>query len=287
MAGAAIVGASPVSPIWPGMLDLFTSNVLFALAVTTAAGLATGLGGLLVFTTRTPNARMLAFGLAFAGGAMVYVSLTDILGKSIDAFAGAFGDGRGFSYGTFAFLAGVLLIVVIDRLIPNPHERLETDDPFFREHNREYIKRVGLLTAAAITAHNFPEGLATFFATLADPAVGLPLAFAIAIHNIPEGIAIAVPVYYATNNKGYAFIACLLSGLAEPVGAIIGYVLLGPFLSEALFGLIFGIIAGVMVFLALDELLPAAKRYAKGHETVYGLVTGMGALAISLVLFNW
>src|SRR5690554_1965500 len=268
------------------MADLFNSSVLFALMVTTAAGLATGLGGLLVFTTKVPNARMLAFGLAFAGGAMVYVSLTDILGKSMAAFATDFGE-RGFAYSTFAFLAGVLLIGIIDRLIPNPHQRLETDDPFFREHNREYIKRVGLLTAAAITAHNFPEGLATFFATLADPNLGLALAFAIAIHNVPEGIAIAVPVYYATGNKGYAFAACLASGLAEPVGAVIGYVLLGPFLSEALFGLIFGIIAGVMVFLALDELLPAAKRYAKGHETVYGLVTGMGALAISLVLFNW
>lgn len=287
MAATAIVGTAPVSPDLTGMFDFTASNILLALAVTTGAGLATGLGGLLVFATRKPNARMLAFGLAFAGGAMVYVSLSDILNKSIDAFALQFGDARGFSYGTFAFLAGVMLIVVIDRLIPNPHERLETDDPFYRQHNRDHIRRVGLLTAAAITAHNFPEGLATFFATLADPSVGMPLAFAIAIHNIPEGIAIAVPVYYATNKKSSAIFACLLSGLAEPVGAIIGYALLGPFLSPALYGAIFGIIAGVMVFLALDELLPAAKRYAKGHETVYGLVAGMGALAISLVLFNW
>lgn len=269
------------------MPDFTTSSVLFALLVTTAAGLATGLGGLLVFATKAPNARMLAFGLAFAGGAMVYISLSEILNKSIAAFAIDYGASRGFTYGTLAFLAGVLLIVTIDRLIPNPHERLETDDPFFRAHNRAYIKRVGLLTAAAITAHNFPEGLATFFATLADPTLGLPLAFAIAIHNIPEGIAIAVPVYYATNSRRYAFLACLFSGLAEPIGAVVGYLLLGPFLSEALFGAIFGIIAGVMVFLALDELLPAAKRYAKGHETVYGLVSGMAALALSLVLFNW
>ena len=272
--GAAIVGVAPVTPNWPGMTDIFTPDVLFALMVTTAAGLATGVGGLLVFTTKAPNARMLAFGLAFAGGAMVYVSLTDILGKSVDAFALDFGE-RGFSYGTFAFLAGVLLIVIIDRLIPNPHQRLETDDPFFRQHNRAYIRRVGLLTAAAITAHNFPEGLATFFATLSDPTVGLALAFAIAIHNVPEGIAIAVPVYYATGNRGYAFAACMLSGLAEPLGALVGYVVLGPYMSDALFGAVFGVIAGVMVFLALDELLPAAKRYAKGHETVYGLVVGM------------
>ncbi|PJJ96746.1 zinc transporter ZupT [Lysobacteraceae bacterium NML91-0213] len=269
------------------MLDIQLSNILIALAVTTAAGLATGIGGLLVFTTRAPNARLLAFGLAFAGGAMVYVSLGEILGKSVASFSAQFGDRLGFTWGTIAFLAGLLLIVTIDRLVPNPHERLEVDDPYFREHNVDYVKRVGLLTAVAITAHNFPEGLATFFATLENPGVGMPLAFAIAIHNIPEGIAIAVPVYYATNNKSMAFLASLLSGMAEPVGAIIGYVLLGPFMSDAVFGAVFGLIAGVMVFLALDELLPAAKRYAKGHETVYGLVTGMGALAISLVLFKW
>ncbi|WP_058833531.1 zinc transporter ZupT [Luteimonas abyssi] len=269
------------------MADIALSNILIALAVTTAAGLATGIGGLLVFTTKAPNARMLAFGLAFAGGAMVFVSLSEILNKSIESFTLAYGDSLGFTWAIVAFLAGLLLIVAIDHFVPNPHERLEADDPFFREHNREYIKRVGLLTAIAITAHNFPEGLATFFATVGDPAVGMPLAFAIAIHNIPEGIAIAVPVYYATNNKGLAFGASLLSGLAEPVGAIIGYLLLAPVMSDAVFGGVFGLIAGVMVFLALDELLPAAKRYAKGHETVYGLVAGMSALALSLVLFKW
>lgn len=269
------------------MPDLPLDNWLIALAVTTAAGLATGLGGLLVFASKKPNPRILAFGLAFAGGAMVYVSLVEILAKSFQSFTLDYGDKLGFTWGTLSFLAGVMLIVTIDRLVPNPHERLEVDDPYFREHNRDYVKRVGMLTAFAITAHNFPEGLATFFATLENPGVGMPLAFAIAIHNIPEGIAIAVPVYFATHNKAYAFIACLLSGLAEPIGAIIGYAVLRPFLSEAMFGAVFGIIAGVMVFLALDELLPAAKRYAKGHETVYGLVAGMGVLAISLVLFKW
>lgn len=269
------------------MTDIAMQDWWIALAVTVAAGLATGFGSLLVFASKAPNARLLAFGLAFAGGAMVYVSLGEILNKSIQSFTLAWGPQLGFTWGTLSFLAGVGLIMLIDHLVPNPHERLEVDDPYFREHNRDYVKRVGLLTALAITAHNFPEGLATFFATLENPGVGMPLAFAIAIHNIPEGIAIAVPVYFATNNKTYAFVACLLSGLAEPVGALIGYALLRPYLSDAVFGAVFGIIAGVMVFLALDELLPAAKRYAKGHETVYGLVTGMAALALSLVLFKW
>lgn len=269
------------------MLQISTENFWIALAVTLAAGLATALGSLLVLFSARPNPRLLAFGLAFAGGAMVYVSLSEILNKSIDAFTQAYDPRLGFTYGTLAFLLGVVAIVAIDHLIPNPHESLDARDPEFRENTTSYIRRVGMLTAVAITAHNFPEGLATFFATLESPSVGMPLAFAIAIHNIPEGIAIAVPVYFATRNKLYAFSASLLSGLAEPVGAVIGYFLLSGSLSHATFGWVFGLIAGVMVFLALDELLPAAKRYAKGHETVYGLVAGMVTLALSLVLFKW
>ena len=146
--------------------------------------------------------------------------------------------------------------------------------------------RTGVLTLFAITAHNFPEGLATFFATLESPTLGAPLAVAIAIHNIPEGVAIALPVYMATGKKSLALLASLISGLAEPFGAAIGYFILAPYMSFNVYGVVFGIIGGVMVYLALDELLPTAKQYSKGHETVYGLVAGMASLAISLVIFR-
>ncbi|MCD8497546.1 MAG: zinc transporter ZupT [Alphaproteobacteria bacterium] len=267
------------------MIDPSLQDILIAFGATAAAGLATVAGSLLVFTA-PPNPRLLAFGLAFAGGAMVYVSLAEILQKSIIAFDTAWGEPWGFTGGTLAFLGGLCLIALIDLLIPNPHTKLSVDEMEASQKSQDYIKRVGLMAALAITAHNFPEGLATFFAMLDSPELGLPLAVAIALHNIPEGISIAVPVYVATNNKGLAIGASFLSGLAEPVGAAIGYGLLAPFLSDAVFGAVFGIIAGVMVFLALDELLPAAKRYAQGHETVYGLISGMAILAVSLILFR-
>jgi len=176
---------------------------------------------------------------------------------------------------------------LIDRIVPNPHETLDPHDPAFQENKRRHIARVGMMAAFAITAHNFPEGLATFFATLENPAVGMPLALAIAIHNIPEGISIAAPVYFATRNRKKTVLACLASGLAEPLGAVLGYTMLKPFLSPFVFGAVFGVIAGVMVFLALDELLPSAKRYSDGHETVYGLTSGMAVIALSLVLFHF
>lgn len=263
------------------------SPFLTALLVTTAAGLATTVGGALVLFTRRPDPRLLAFGLAFAAGAMVYVSLAEILPKANAAFAAIDGPRLGLAWGTAAFLSGLLLIVAIDHLIPNPHERLDRQAPAIADGNTAQLRKIGLLTAVAITAHNLPEGLATFFATLDSPALGLPLALAIAVHNIPEGIAIAIPVYAATRSRRIALLASLVSGLAEPVGALAGYALLGGQISDAMYGWVFGIIAGIMVYLSLDELLPAAKHHATGHETVYGLVGGMALMSISLVLFKW
>lgn len=268
-------------------MDFPIETIITAFLVTTGAGLATLIGGFIVLATKKPNPRLLAFGLAFAAGAMVFISLAEILVKSTDSFSIEYGESIGFSYGMAWFLIGVVVIAVIDRIVPNPHEKLSMDQSLISDHSKEYLKRVGLMTCLAITAHNFPEGLATFFAMLEDSSVGLSLALAITVHNIPEGVSIAIPVYFATQNKWLALGACLLSGLAEPIGAALGYIVLEPFFSEPVFGAVFGVIAGVMVFLALDELLPAAKHYAKGHETVYGLVIGMALMAVSLVAFRF
>jgi ZIP family zinc transporter len=142
-----------------------------------------------------------------------------------------------------------------------------------------------LFTALAIGIHNFPEGLATFTAALTDPGIGIAIAVAIAIHNIPEGIAVSIPIYYATGNRKKAFLLSFLSGLAEPVGALVGYLILMPFLSPVVFGVLFAAVAGIMVFISLDELLPSAREYGEHHLSIYGLIAGMLVMAISLLMF--
>jgi ZIP family zinc transporter len=144
---------------------------------------------------------------------------------------------------------------------------------------------MGMFTALAIAIHNFPEGLATFAAALSDPALGLSIAVAIAIHNIPEGISVSVPVYYATGSKKKAFYYSFLSGTAEPVGALIGYFILLNFFSDFVFGILFAGVAGIMVFISLDELLPSAQKYGEHHLSIYGLIVGMAVMALSLLLF--
>lgn len=289
------------------MESLFPPAVLLAFAITIGAGMATVIGSFLVIWAHQTNTRLLAFGLAFSGGAMVYVSLVEIFVKANDSFA-KITDARGaYALATLFFFVGVAILFAIDRFVPNPHTGL--DEEHVRSAATETmtsattpapkalagpkpsaqnaaLARVALLAAMAITLHNLPEGLATFFATLDNPTVGLPLAVAIAVHNIPEGVSIAIPVYYASGSKTKAVVATAISGLAEPVGALIGYLALASVLSPFVFGAVFAGIAGAMVFLALDELLPAARVYARGHETVYGMLVGMGAIALSLVLFK-
>ena len=267
------------------MDTIMSAQVLLAFTVTLLAGLATVVGGALVIFTKKPSYRFLSFGLAFAAGAMVYVALTEILNKSIASFSQFADEKMGFALGTLAFLVGIGIVLLLDRFVPNPHQTLEKQQAASKQ--QQQLMRTGLLTLFAITAHNLPEGLATFFATLESPSLGAPLAVAIAIHNIPEGVAIALPVYMATQSRRLALGASFISGLAEPVGAALGYFILAPFMNDAVYGAIFGVIGGVMVYLALDELLPTAKKFSQGHETVYGLVTGMASLATSLVIFKF
>lgn len=265
------------------MEELFPRPVLIALAVTLGAGLATALGAIYVFRAHHSNARVLAFGLAFAAGAMVYVSLVEIFVKSQQSFKAGFGESNGYALATLMLFAGMGVVMALDRLLPNPHSGLQA---IGEGSDRRRLARTATMAAVAITAHNFPEGMATFFATLENPAIGAPLAIAIAVHNIPEGVSIALPVYYATGSKAKATLAASASGAAEFVGALIGYLVLAPYLSPTVYGVVFGLVAGVMVFLSLDELLPAAKRHSQGHEAVYGMVSGMALLALSLVLFK-
>ncbi len=253
---------------------------LTAFMVTSAAAASTLLGGAVAVVSGKVDRRLLAFGFAFAAGAMVYVSLVEILAKGQASFAEVMPPGEAHRMATLWFFAGTLLVILFERMLP----RTDLDAP--DEDGRRAVARAGLLTALAISAHNLPEGMATFFATLNEPSLGAKLAAAIAIHNIPEGISVAVPLLYATGSRTKAMIGTLVTAAAEPLGGLIGYLVLGPHLDPFVFGAVFGVIAGTMVFLSLHELMPSARRHAKGGETAYGLVGGMAALALSLVILK-
>ena len=182
----------------------------------------------------------------------------------------------------------MLLIAIIDKLIPaeeNPHEVRLVEGERETAPRPQKLMRMGVLTALAIAVHNFPEGLATFVSALQAPNVAIPIVAAIAIHNIPEGIAVSVPIYQATGSRRKAFCYSFLSGLAEPLGALVGYLLLLPLMSDAVFGVLFAAVAGIMVFISFDELLPAAREYGEHHLSIYGLISGMAVMAVSLLLF--
>lgn len=278
---------------------MISDNELIAFGLTVFAGLATGIGSLIALSTKKMSPKFLSVSLGFSAGVMIYVSLVEIFQKAKEPLIAYFGL-RGGSWATVAgFFAGVAVIALIDRLIPesiNPHEAHTKEEVaahemvppgqgVLRHKDQKRLLRMGLFTALAVAIHNFPEGLATFLAALRDPGLGVAIAVAIAIHNIPEGISVAVPVFYATGSRSKAFWYSFASGLAEPVGVIIGYTLLRPFINDAVFGFLFASVAGIMVYISVDELLPSAREYGEHHLAIGGLFAGMAVMAVSLLLF--
>jgi ZIP family zinc transporter len=287
--------------------------ILTALGLTLFAGLATGIGSLIAFVAKRTNYRFLAFSTAFSAGVMLYVSFVEIFVKGSDALVRSYGPVWGPWANVGSFFAGILFIGIIDNLIPaaeNPHETHQEEE-FAPLHDRSATKpatehsheehrapdrklmRMGLLTALAITIHNFPEGLVTFLSSLHSPRVGVAIAFAVALHNIPEGISVSVPIFYATGDRRKAFVYSLLSGLAEPVGALVAYLVIrlvaggeAVVVPPEVMGVLFGAVAGIMVYISLDELLPTSRAYGKGHDSLFGLVSGMAVMALSLLMMR-
>lgn len=264
-------------------------NIVFAFLLTLFAGLSTGIGSTLGLLSKKFNPKVLTLSLGFSAGVMLYVSMIEIFPKAKDALSVSLGDKNGYGWTVMAFFFGIFVIAVIDRLVPayeNPHE-INTEKIIRQSSEKDKAKllRMGLFSALAIGIHNFPEGLATFMSGLSDPALGISIAVAIAIHNIPEGLAVSAPIFFATQSRKKAFVLSFLSGLAEPVGALVGYFLLRAFFTELTFGFVFAGIAGVMVYISLDELLPTAEEYGEHHLAIGGLMAGMLVMAVSLLLF--
>jgi len=298
-----------------------SSTFLFALGLTIFAGLSTGIGSIMAFVSKEFNPKFLSGTLGFSAGVMIYVSMIEIFMKAKESLVGSLGEQTGYLYTVIAFFAGIAIIAVIDKLIPsfeNPHEisNINKPDPCAEmraekaaaddgssgasapsasaessgkavrtEAESKNLYRMGLFSALAIAIHNFPEGLATFMSAVSDPTLGISIGVAIAIHNIPEGVAVSVPVYYASKSRKKAFWISLASGISEPLGALIGFFILRSIFSDALFGVIFAGVAGIMVYISLDELLPTAEEYGEHHIAIGGLIAGMLVMAVSLLLF--
>jgi ZIP family zinc transporter len=268
-----------------------TEKFITAFALSTLAGLSTGIGSAIALFAKRTSTRFLSTSLGFSAGVMIYVSLVEIFPIAKADLSVRFGQVNGYWLAAASFFAGVFIIAIIDKLIPsmdNPHEMQSVEAIDYPGAMTEYrgLYRTGMFTAAAVAIHNFPEGLATFTSAMKDLRIGIPIAIAIAIHNIPEGIAVSVPIYYATGSRKKAFWYSFLSGLVEPLSGVIGYVILINVLNSVISSVILAAAGGIMVFISVDELLPAAEKYGKHHYAVYGFIAGMITMALSLILFT-
>ena len=264
-------------------------SIWVAFGLTVIAGLATGIGSLIALIAKRTNTKFLCISLGFSAGVMLFVSFMDLIPMAKEELVLHLGDKAGMLSLLFAFFGGMGFITLIDFLIPesnNPHEMQGIEDLSKPDMRQKSLHRTGIVVALSLAIHNFPEGIATFTTAMSNGlSVAIPITIAIAIHNIPEGIAVSVPIYHATHNKRKAFWLSFLSGLAEPLGALIAWLFLIPFWSPLVNGIVLAAVAGIMTFISLDELLPTAEKYGEHHLSIAGLIAGMIVMAISLFLF--
>ncbi len=245
-------------------------RIAFAFLLTSLAGLSTGIGSSIAYLIRKPKLSCLSILLGFSAGVMIYISFAELLAQAITEV--------GFLMANLSFFGGIGAMFILDRIIPHTHMDTREDAQTWR------LERVGIMTALGIAIHNFPEGLAVLAVSISSPNLGIPIALAIAIHNIPEGVCVSVPIFYASGDRRKAFFYSLLSGLAEPAGAVIGYLLLLPFLTDSVLSSVLALVGGIMVFICFDELIPVANRYGDLHHGMYGLFLGMFIMMISLYI---
>lgn len=267
---------------------LMDSRILLPFLLSLFAGLATLIGFGITFIAKRTNRKLLSYALGLSAGVMIYVAFVEIFAEARSILIADMGPRHGLLMTVIFFFGGMALIALIDRFVPsfgNPHEPHSVEEMAKKGHKKPKLMKMGVMTAVAITIHNFPEGIATFMAAIDNSTLGITIATAVAIHNIPEGIAVSIPIFYATGSRKKAFCFTLVSGLAEPLGALLTYLILMPFLSPVVMGCVFAVVAGIMVYISVDELLPSAHEYGEHHIAIYGLISGMVIMAISLILF--
>lgn len=267
------------------MQNNLPSNYELGLFLAFLAGMATVLGGCLTFFIKRDNLKALSVGLGFSAGVMIYLALGEVVVDAGEFLVKYFPNSSNWI--VFAgFFTGILTAVLIDWLLPSHIEAdlFKSKDECVADVHR--IKRAGILIAVAISLHNFPEGLSMFFMTTQSVTLGISLALAIAIHNIPAGIAIALPIYHATGKKRLAIIYSFLSGISELIGALIGLFLIQTILPQMAIGFIFATVAGILIYISFDTILPLSREYGDGHYSVFGVMAGMFVIWLSLLLLG-
>ena len=260
-------------------------NYINAFLLTLFAGLATGIGGLAIMFIRKFSPKVLSAALGFSAGVMIFLSFNEIIPEAGEMLKVNFPHNYNWIV-YLGFIIGIIVAILIDYFLPDHIDAEELMHPDIPSHNKHMLKRAGLFTAIAICVHNFPEGMATFLTTTQNFALGLSVAVAIAIHNIPEGIAVALPIYQVTGKKRYAMLYAALSGITEPIGALVGMFIFGLFLPQILIGALMAAVAGIMIYIAFDTLLPLAKEYGNWHLSMIGIVSGILFIWISLILIG-
>lgn len=254
---------------------MYLNQEIMPIFLSLLAGLSTLIGAFMVFFSKTKDKKLITFALSFSAGVMITISFTDLLPTASETLNKIYGKLGGGFLSILFLIIGVIIAFLIDNFIPeNESIGVDTD-------NNSTLFRVGFVSMIALMFHNFPEGIATYISGYQDTTLGITIAMAIALHNIPEGVSIAMPIYYSTGSRKKAFLYTFISGIAEPVGAIMSYLFLKPYINDFILSVVFALVAGIMIYISFAELIPEAKSYNHNLIYIFSIILGICVMPIS------
>ncbi len=227
------------------------------------------MGTIPIFVKFKNEKKIISSSLAFAAGIMLLVSIIELVPEGINYLKTNYHGIILISISFLSIMFGIFISTKIDKYIDKV--------------NDSYLYKVGIITMIVIIIHNIPEGIITFIVSSNNIKLGITLSLAIAMHNIPEGISIAFPIYYYTRSYKKAFLYTFICALSEPFGALIAYLFLKP--TFITLGIVYSIIAGIMIHISIYELLPSVTKY-KRYRTIYLFyILGLILVLINKLLF--
>lgn len=270
------------------------SKEILSLGLTTIVGLTMGFGSLLSYLVKRSNRKFLSLSLSFSAGIMIYTAFMAILPEGIHLLEENLGE-AGYYIALLAFFGGMFLTALVEKIVhrfgghhhgfEEEHEHHHHEHEHEHEHNH-HTTNLGIMSAIAIAIHNLPEGLAVYTTGLKDISLAIPIAIGVILHNIPLSIAITMPIFYATGSRKKGFIYSLMVGLCQPLGAILGHLILSNFLNDVVHGILFALVGGIMIFISLDELLPISRKDDDHHIGIYVTILGMMIMAIAMNIIH-
>lgn len=252
---------------------------LFALLLTLVLGLFILLGTIIVFITKN-NEKFVSFSLALAFGVMISLSIFELFPEAYEHLEIL--ENWKIPVLLGCIMVGIIILKLLDHFIP--HHADDEGHHHSKKEHMEHLYHIGIVSSIALVLHNLIEGMAIYGTASTSIHLGLLVGLGVGLHNIPMGMVIASTFYKSSENKKKTVVISFLISISTFVGGLIMFFLNGIMKEELILGILLSITLGMIIYIALFELLEQMIHSKNKKETIIGIILGTSILFLSLLI---